>query len=231
MDDSRWERIAAGMGIVFVALLLAATFVAPAAPKTDEPTSKFITYATDHRSALLIGNYLAALGVFFAFTFLGAMRSYFRRAEGGTGRLSAVLFGGGVAAGVIALLASAVGNAVLLHAAREGDPAVVRALYDLLGGFFTLIWIPVAVWVGAASVITMRTNAFPKWYGQVGALFTVYFLVAAYGVSLDSGPLANGGALQLVAFALFALWVLATSILLMQRLGTTQPMTEASVTG
>ena len=231
MDDSQWERIAAGMGIVTVVLLLVATVMVPQPPKVDDTAGKVVAYGLDNRSALLVSNWLLALSLFFGLIFLGALRSYLRRVEGGTGRLSAVAFGAGLQAGVIAVIGAAVANALFLHVVKGGTEDAVRALFDLAGALFALLWIPVAAWVGATAVISMRTGAFPRWYGQAGIGMALYFLVVSYGAAVDSGPLGTGGVFQLIAFVLFGLWLLATSLLLMRRLAPTQPIRETSATG
>src|SRR6266705_1050180 len=103
MAEDRWERLAAATGIVFVVLGRVGSFLAGQPPKAGEPIKKITAFAVDKRSALLLGDYLSAVGVVFALWFFGSLRSYLRRAEGGTGRLSAVAFGGGLLAGGIAV--------------------------------------------------------------------------------------------------------------------------------
>src|SRR5437870_7892948 len=127
MDDARWVRLAAATGFAFVALLLASAFIAPAPPKTDASTAKVIEFAANHRSALLGGSYLAGLATVFGLWFVGTLRSYLRREEGSTGRLSGIAFGGGVLSGAFALAATAAGNAIVLNSAQPGNDQVVRA--------------------------------------------------------------------------------------------------------
>src|SRR5439155_2142209 len=110
MDESRWEKLAAGTGIVAFVLIFVSTLIAGTPPKADDPVSKIIAYGLDHRTALLTGGYLSGLSVVFALWFAGSLRSYLRQLEGGTGRLSAVACGGGLVSGSVALAATAVGN-------------------------------------------------------------------------------------------------------------------------
>ena len=140
MDESRWEKLAAGTGIVAFLLIFVSTLIAGTPPKADDPVSKIIAYGVDHRTALLTGGYLSGLAVVFALWFAGSLRSYLRSMEGGTGRLSAVAFGGGLVSGSVALAATAVGNTLSLRVVKEGDPHVVRALFDLSGALFGLLW-------------------------------------------------------------------------------------------
>src|SRR3989442_4567006 len=108
MGEDRWEKLAAATGIVFVVLVIAGSFIAGQPPKADDPINKITAFAVDKRFALLLGDYLSAVGVVFALWFFGSLRSYLRRAEGGTGRLSAVGFRGGVLARGVGLVAMTV---------------------------------------------------------------------------------------------------------------------------
>jgi hypothetical protein len=219
MDASRWERVAAATGIVFIALLALGNFLAPNPPAQDDPIQEVIDFAVDNRSALLIGSYLTGLALVFGLWFLGSLRSFLMRAEGGTGRLSGVAFAGGIVFAGLVFVSNAVGNGITLRIAEEGDPVAVRALFDTLTVLIASASFPVAVLVAATSIVAMRTGVLPRWYGQAGPVVTLVFLVAGTAVYLDHGFLAPGGGFTLIAFVVFALWVLVTSVLMMQRLG------------
>lgn len=226
MDDSRWERIAAATGIAFVVILAIGNFLAPNPPAQDDPIEEVIDFAVDNRSALLIGSYLTGLALVFGLWFLGSLRTFLMRAEGGIGRLAAVAFAGGVVFVAIVLVSNAVGNGITLRIAEEGDPVAVRALFDTLTVLIASASFPVAVLVAATSIVAMRTGVLPRWYGWAGPVLTLLFLVAGTGVYIDHGFLAPGGGFSLIAFVVFALWVLVTSVLMMQRLG--QPGTRGA---
>ena len=75
MDDKRWDKLAAGTGIAFVALLLASAFVVPKTPpKIDDSINTIGKFYFDHHSGLVWGGWLGllailvgALGTLFAF--------------------------------------------------------------------------------------------------------------------------------------------------------------------
>ena len=219
MGEDRWEKLAAATGIVFVVLVVVGSFIAGQPPKAGDPIKKITAFAVDNRSALLLGDYLSAVGVVFALWFFGSLRSYLRSAEGGTGRLSAVAFGGGLLAGGIALAANAVGNALVVRVTNSSDPGVVGAFFDLSGALFGIIWFPVAAAAEATGIVAVRTGAFPRWFGWASIGLALPLLIAGIGSSTSAGPLAQGGIVQTIALMLFALWVLAASILLIQRVG------------
>ena len=97
MADSNWERFAPLTGVVFVVLLVAGVVVINNYDYLP-PAGEIESFYEDNSTMISVGAFLALLSVFFFLWFLGSVRSTLRIAEGGTGRLSAVAFGGGVAA-------------------------------------------------------------------------------------------------------------------------------------
>ncbi len=216
MANDRWERLAPASGLVFVALLIVQGALSGPPPRADDPTSKIMTYFTDHRGGILAGWYLVGLGVVFFFWFLGSLRNALARAEGGTGRLSAIAFGGGVALAAIALASGGANAALAYKVAGEGNAAVVRALFDfqnLAGNVFA--WFPAAAMIIATSVVMIRTSSSSKWLGWAGLLAGTFLALVAGGALAESGPMAPGDAISFIAFILFGLWVLALSILML----------------
>src|SRR3989442_10413179 len=79
MGEDRWEKLAAATGIVFVVIVIVGSFIAGQPPKADDPINKITAFAIDKRFALLLGDYLSAVGVVFALWFFGSLRSYLHR--------------------------------------------------------------------------------------------------------------------------------------------------------
>jgi hypothetical protein len=220
MNEAKWERWAAATGIAFVVLALITFFMVPAPPKMDAPIGKIVDYYVKHRTAQALSFYIGALAFVVLFLwFLGSLRSFLVRAEGSTGRLSAVAFGAGVAFVGIVAVAAVASQTLTLGAAASGNEAVVRALYVALNVGFSATSFPVAVLVAATSVVVLRTKALPQWYGQVGALIALLFLGLAGVVTRSTGAFSPTGAFGLYGFLLFLAWTLVTSILLVQRVG------------
>ena len=231
MDDAKWERWGAATGIVFFVLVALSVFIVPAAPpKANDSIVKITKYYADHRRALLAAGYVSGLALAFGLWFLGSLRSFLRAGEGGTGRLSTVAFGAGLVTGAMALVSTMASSAITFKlAGLQGTAVVVRALFDLSSMATGLLWFPAAVWAAATGTVAWRTGVLPKWYAQITLLAAVAFIVDALSVYVDSGPLATGGAYGLVAFIAFGLWVLVTSILIVQRVG--KPMMPARAEG
>jgi hypothetical protein len=230
MDDRRWEQLAVGTGVAFVALIVASSFIVPnTPPKIDDPISKVGTYYFDHHNGLLWSGFLGLLGVLFGLWFVGTVAHWVRRQN--QPRLATIAFGGGVVAFSMALAGSllSTGLAYLVTAPDNIGAGVARAMYDasLLG--FTFAYIPIAVFVAAVSMAGMRSNALPQWLWGSGAIYSVVAVVASAGLFAHSGAFAPGGAFQLIVFLVFAAWSLALSLVLWQRVGsaTTAPAATA----
>jgi hypothetical protein len=59
--------------------------------------------------------------------------------------------------------------------------------------------------------------ALPAWLGWLSATAGAVHLVVPFGIVLDSGPLAPGGALTYVAYLLMVAWLLTTTIVVIRR--------------
>jgi hypothetical protein len=126
--DPRWERLGAATGILFVFLSVLALSIGGqpgAAPDV-------VQYFVDNRGRLLVQSFLAGVASIFFLWFLGSVRSYLRAAEGGTGRLSAVAFAGGIL--TLGLLMLSLTVSTLWRTAWPSSPTRIRA------GRFTPWW-------------------------------------------------------------------------------------------
>jgi hypothetical protein len=132
MNESRLERLAPLTGVVTVVLMMvgAALFgVYDYLP----PADRLKEYISDNQTTVFLGGYLGSISAFFLIWFAGSVYSALREREGGTGRLSMVAFGGGVASGVALALGFTAIVAVVQRAGAEGgiSPLEVVTIYDL----------------------------------------------------------------------------------------------------
>jgi hypothetical protein len=237
MEGSRSERYGAASGIAFAVLAVATVLLVPQSPPAaDDSLRQIQGYFGEHRDGLLMAGYLTGLAIAFALWFTGSLRSHLMRAEGGTGRMASVAFGGGLVAGTVALIGTAVTSAAALNVAQSsvpGSQAVMSALFDLGNMAFSLAWFPIAVLVGATAVASYRTGALPGWHARISGVLSIAFVVAAASAFVERGILAAGGAYGYAMFLLFVSWVLVTSILVMQRIpkSTDQPARSTRVDG
>jgi len=96
---SRIERWAPIAGIVFVVLMVTGSMLVSNVPSPNAPQHQIASYLTDsaQQTRNIIGAYLWVVGALTFLVFLMRLRNDLRRAEGGTGYLSNLAFGAGVA--------------------------------------------------------------------------------------------------------------------------------------
>jgi hypothetical protein len=194
-DDTRWERWGAIGGFLYVIGIMLLFFWAGEPPE-NATTEQLLQFYQDNEVAVTWGAYIVVtVGGLGLLWFLGSLRSALRRAEGGTGRLSAIAMAAG--AGSVILLLGASG--VFVSAAFSAvDPGNVNFQFDLsthemvvgVGfGLFLYHLVLAGALVAATSVLSIRTAVFPKWLGWVGTALALALVI----------PVAS-------FFALFVFW-------------------------
>jgi len=216
MDDTTWERWGAASGFGAILTGAAAMIFERGALSASDPIAKIVAYYTDNHDALRAQALLFVLGAGFFIWFLGSLRSFLARAEGGTGRLSTVAFGAGAASTVVTLVALAF-QVGLASAVRDaGQPALI----GIMDALFVIANLPLAVMLAAIAVVTLRTGVFPAWLGWLSVLAAVVQLVPVLGIALDGGPFAaDGWVSAYLPYPLYAAWLACTVIVTVRRLG------------
>jgi hypothetical protein len=198
VNESRLERLAPLTGVISVALFIIGSLVISIYDYLP-PAQKVADYLNGNATRVSTGAYLASISAFFLIWFAGSVHSALREREGGTGRLSMVAFGGGVASAV------AMGTAftsILSAGLRAGAPGGITpigaiTMFDFwsqtAGQMFA---ISLAVFIGATAVVSIRTAMFPAWFGWISAL-------VAFGLLT---PVAY------IVLALAVVWLLVVSI-------------------
>ncbi len=209
MAQSTWERLAAGTGLVFVVLIIVSGVVNPVADALGDDPSVVADKLLDNQ-ARAVGS--ASAGVLAALAlvwFAGTLRSTLRQAEGGTGRLSAVAFAGGVMAGVTIVASSALTRTAAEFVRRQDDSEGARLAASLVESTMVVATIfGLALLAGATFVIALRHQAIPRWLAWVGAVGAVLSLVPQYPIFV-------------VGFLIVLFWIAALSIVLIRRGGST----------
>jgi hypothetical protein len=198
MNESRLERLSPLTGAASVVLMVIGVLVFNYYEFLP-PAEKIAEFLNGNASLVSTGGYIGALAAFFLIWFTGSLRSALINREGGTGQLSTIAFGGGLAAS-IALGISFIGifAAGLRAGAPEGiSPIGAVSMYDfwtqLTGQLFSIF---MAVFIGATAALSLRSGFFPAWFGWVSVLVAVGLLT----------PFAY--AMLAIAFA----WLLVVSI-------------------
>ena len=203
MSDARrrrptWERYAPLTGVLAVVLWVIGTIVRETAVEMKTPATLLDSYRTEEGS-ILLGGFVWLLGTFSFFWFVGSLRAHLAAAEGGVQRLTALAFGGGVAAAAFGFalpgpdMAAAIADDVDLS---EQAAVAIRVVGDVffLGGEMSL-----AVLLAASGVHALRTGSLPRWLAWVSLVIALALVILPIGWA----------ALLFV----FPLWVLVVSYL------------------
>jgi hypothetical protein len=178
MNKSRLERLAPLSGLISVVLVV---FGAVVISNYDylPPAEEVADFLNGNPTRVSTGAYIASISAFFLIWFAGSVRSALIEKEGGTGRLSTVAFGGGVAA------AAAMGTsftAILSAGLRAGAPGGISpigavTMFDFWGQVMGQMFaISLAVLIGSTAAISLRIGVFPTWFGWLSVLITIGLL-------------------------------------------------------
>ena len=172
-------------GIVFVVMMVVGSRLISDVPAPNAPDRDITLYLTDSAKHMrnMVGAYLWMVGALAFLLFLTGLQTDLRRAEGGTGALSNLTFGAGVAFTAVWMVSAAafasVAYAVWVRQAPLSGTDWVRVLPPmgrlllLHGGGFTGILVLLA-----SSAVILRTGVYAGWLGWLG-------IVAAIGLLFD----------------------------------------------
>jgi hypothetical protein len=224
MRDSEWERLGAATGAFSVLLFIIGFGIYPDPPAVDAGAIEVHAYYAEEQDGIQASLVLLTAALFFFIWFLGSLRSALRAAEGGTGRVSAIAFAGGlVGAGALFTLITLIAGAAFRP--EEATPEVTTALNDLavvsgapaLAAFTALF--------AASAKVALRHGAFSSATGTLLVLAALAQPFAVGAMLTDSGVFAGDGVLGLfLPVTAFGVAILAMSGALVQRAG--RPATE-----
>ena len=201
MVSGSWARYAPLSGLVAVALLVASIVVTGFdTVDSNDSVAKVVKFWLDNDSEQIAGAILGAFSTVFLLWFLGSLRSTLRAAEGGTGRLSSIAYGGGVV-----LVGFALANAALQFAVAESVGDVPPVATQTMSALYNDFWFGFPVGIGtlllASSLVILRTRCMPVWLGWVALVLGIISLTPA----------------GFFAFLAVIAWIAVVSIVLFQQ--------------
>ena len=209
MDEDRWARLAAVSGVAFVILVVVSGFVAGSPPKPSDSALKIFHYYANHRGSVQFGSFLGGLAVIPGLLWVTALWRRLRTTEP-DGRMGVAAVTGLVIAGALATASDAI-NATTAVRIHDLGPSGARFFLTLTMFMGAAIAFGLVVLVGAVAVASLRSSAFPQWFGLVSAVLAVLWVVAG----LASAYAGNGVAtLGYIVTAIWAVWILVTVWLL-----------------
>jgi hypothetical protein len=134
--------------------------------KDDRPegkdTAAFVAWVEANDTAIVAGAILFGFGVLFFLWMLGSLRAALVAAEGGTGRLAAIAFAGGVAVSISLLFTYLPHAQAAFDHANTSDTAIESLVRvgDAFFGGAVLFSIPM---LAASGLAILRFGALPRW--------------------------------------------------------------------
>jgi hypothetical protein len=196
----RAERFAGWGGIAFVVLFLAGVILA-GDPGTKDGT-KIANHFADHRTAILVGMWLAGIGLLSFAAWAWSLRDTFARL--GEEGLAAALLAAGVLTAAVEFPVVALFTSLAFMSDQAVDPGVARAIYDTAQVFSYVDWFPLALFLAAFAGAVRRTRLVAAWLGWSAAVLAV--------LSLGAAPPTFG--LDLGVSVVVFVWIILVTVLL-----------------
>jgi hypothetical protein len=206
MRTWNWERYAPLAGVLAVVLWFIGAWLLDKGSPGDEATGEeVLAYLNDETNSIFAGVWIFGLGTVAFLWFVGSLRVFLRNAEGGTGRVSALVFGGGLltAAMALGLISTAFGSAFAVDINENVTPDAALALWLAGDGFFGGLEMGLLAFMLATAVVVLRTRAFPVWHGAITLLIAIWLAIFLIG--------------WIAMIFAFPLWLILTSVLLFLR--------------
>lgn len=209
-SDLRSERLAGLGGIAFGVILLLWLFqMLNTVPSDDGSTQEWLAFMTEDPGVWVAYAILIGIGMMAFLWCLASLRSILARAEGGSGRLSTLVFGAGIlTVGLLAVSLALIGAAPIAAeflAAFEADPQMGLLLIGAAGIVFPFAAMAGGVVAAAASVLMLRNDTFPRWFAWAS-------LVA--GVAIFAAAVVD------FTFLLLPVWTIVAGVLILTRSAT-----------
>jgi hypothetical protein len=212
MSDRPSSRIGAAAGLAYVLLAFVGNGIATSGSTTDESSSGaeiLRDLQAHHGTAFHVGAVMELLAFLALLAFVAYLAAVLRRAEGEDGWLWLTALGGGLMT-IAIKLSSAAPILAAVWRVDELDATTARTLVDINGFAFFVSFATLAMMVGPAAVVALRTGLLPRWLAMGGIVVAIAQLA-----SMTAGltPAA------IVPFMLSALWIAAVSVVLVRRAG------------
>jgi hypothetical protein len=217
MTSSRAGSISGGIcGIAGGLLFFAALGFAPPPPALGAPANEIVGYYAEHHRAALIAAFVFAASTPFLLTWTGALAGRLRDAEGSGAWLYLVFLGGGVAYATIATAVSFIWMALAARGWSAGE-GLAQTLSDFTNFGYVFIGFGALVFVGAASVVMMRTGEVARTLGLLGLIVAALLVLYLSTALFSEGLMAGGGVVSIMGFVALGLWLLAASAMMLVR--------------
>jgi hypothetical protein len=218
VSERTWDRLGSGAGLVGGLLVIAALIVYGAsksggpktAPSWDAAAASIVGVASSPAPRLLfVADGLTATGFLLLIVFFAKMLTALRRAETGTGWLSAAAFAGALVYVVFDMARFILTDARYLAAASHhlAEQEAV-ALFDLSNALSSFTWGAIGMFMIPAGLVAIRTRALPMWMGWAALVIGIANLIWAWLPPAGSSTPAE---------LFFLLWIGVASVMMVIR--------------
>jgi len=182
--------------------------------RADDSIVQVENYLASAADAVASGSYwvgrgIGSLALVALLVFSVHVAHVIRRREDGAGMLSGVALGAGLVAVALGLVSCTAQFAAVVRADEGIEPQIARALLDVSGLTFVLMWLPIATFMASLAMAGRRYDLLPRWLTTSTGL-----LSAALFAGLASLPVGNAG---FIAIVLGFLWFVVTSVWFVRR--------------
>lgn len=213
-----WDRIAAGTGLLFVALVILAILVADF-PALSQPPDAIAAFFQAEQDSVQLNAVLWAFGTVALLWFAGSVRAHMADAELGQNRVSTLAFGFAAVAVALILVTLSLSSGLAYTIADRADAGVTAAIFELRHMLQVFTTYALAGFVGAAGIAILRAVALPRWLGAAGLVAALLLVASGLAPLFQGSSLPPGKVFGNIAFYAFLAWVAVTSVLLIARLG------------
>jgi len=215
MDERRWERLGAVLGLVLIAVVVVAVLLTGSPPKPTDSDATVKAYLLDKRGAYLAQAVMIAIGLGLFAWFVAVVRGVLHRA-GGDMYMVDVFYGAALISIAVTLVACAVAIGLVYKALPGTNAGTARMVFDMSSVMFTLAGAIWAVGAFAFAAVVMQTNALPRWTVWLAEAWGVTSLASVFMVLSKTGGFSVEGWFGFLPFALSMVWVLGTTVALLR---------------
>jgi uncharacterized protein DUF4386 len=219
-NASAWERRAWIARIVFVVALVAEVVISAGIPiNQDDSAAKIARAVHDHRDRVLLSAYLSVVYAVAFVIYLCKLHAQLRGPGERPRALHSLVLVGGVLLvalhgvsdiGIYGLL----GGKIATYAAQH-EQGISYALYLLTFALDSVGDVFGSVFLVAAGLLIWASGVLPRWLGWVSVVAGILLFLQGFGLG---GVIATFGlVIDLIGFALFLVFVLVSSVILLRR--------------
>ncbi len=209
--------IAGGIaGIVGWVVFFVAFVLAPTPPTLGASAADIARYYTENHHGTLIAAFLFATTAPLFTIWAGVLAARLRDAEREGAWLYLAFLAGVIVTLAVDVAASFIWMALSGRGWTAGD-ATAQTLSDIANYGYIFTGFGSVAFVGAASVVMIRTGEIARTLGQLGLLVAAIQVVYLLTAFFNDGLMVGGGLITIAGFTLLGLWLLAVSIAMIVR--------------